>query len=82
MYRKGTVYENLTKANFIGEGMYNIPSIEPTNIKPGKYIGFNYAMTADTQDDTCVHFFIDDYQFERIWNHTVEEMKRRKINEI
>ena len=69
MYRQGAVYENLTKANFIGEGEYNIPIIKPENITAEKFIGFNYAKTSKEQSDTCVHFFVDDYQFARVWNN-------------
>lgn len=34
---------------------------------PQRFIGFNRALTS--QDYDCgIHFFIDDYQFERVWN--------------
>ena len=34
---------------------------------PQRLIGFNRALTS--QDYDCgIHFFIDDYQFERVWN--------------
>ncbi len=68
MYRKGSVYENLNKANFIGEGEYNIPALLTENITADKFIGFNYAKTYKEPCDTCIHFFIDDYQFARLWN--------------
>lgn len=69
MYIKGAVYENLTKANFSGAGKYNIPILQPENISAEQFIGFNYAKTTKEHTDTCVHFFIDDYQFTRLWNH-------------
>lgn len=45
-----------------------LPELKPYNGEiPGKFIPFNQALTS--KDYNCgVHFFIDDYQFERIWN--------------
>ena len=49
-------------------GDYEMPVIERCNVVPDHLIGFNYVKTAgDT--DCGVHFFIDDYQFERIWRN-------------
>ncbi|MBR0315974.1 MAG: DUF4417 domain-containing protein [Synergistaceae bacterium] len=49
------------------EGYYQIPTLESCHYIPEEIIGFNYARS--TKDKNCgVHFFIDDYQFERIWN--------------
>lgn len=48
------------------EGDYDMPLLEPCNYIPDKWIGFNYAMnTADY--DAGIHFYLDDYQFERVW---------------
>ena len=47
-------------------GYYQIPIIKNDNYIPKKLIGFNYAMTSKDKD-TGIHFYIDDYQFERIW---------------
>ena len=48
-------------------GYYQMPVIKATDYVPDDLIGFNYMLTADNFD--CgVHFYIDDYQFERIWN--------------
>lgn len=69
MYRKGSVYENLEKANFIGDGVYDIPIIKPSNISVNNFIGFNYAKTCKAPEDTSLHFFIDDYQFSRLWTN-------------
>ena len=47
-------------------GFYQMPVIEPCNYIPDDIIGFNYALTSKNKD--CgIHFYIDDYQFERIW---------------
>ena len=49
------------------EGIYEIPTLLPTNYIPKRLIGFNYAKTS-TDYEACVHFYLDDYQFERVWN--------------
>lgn len=47
---------------------YQLPTLEPCDFIPDKLIGFNEAKTA--QDfNVGVHFFIDDYQFSRIWRN-------------
>ena len=40
----------------------NIPEFD-------RMIGFNEVLTDKRPHRTAVHFFIDDYQFERIWEH-------------
>lgn len=45
---------------------WQMPIIKKQFYVPEKFIGFNYAKTS--KDKNCgVHFYIDDYQFERIW---------------
>lgn len=47
-------------------GYYQMPVLEPCSYIPDDIIGFNYALTSKNKD--CgIHFYIDDYQFERIW---------------
>lgn len=56
------------------EGRWDMPIIEPCDKIPAKMIGFNYAMTSD-EYDACIHFYLDDYQFERIWNQPEKYME-------
>ena len=49
-------------------GKYQLPTLEACDFIPEKLIGFNEAKTATTFD-VGVHFFIDDYQFSRIWRN-------------
>lgn len=49
------------------DGFYQMPVIEPVLYTPKDLIGFNYALTA-TDKSSGVHFYVDDYQFERVWN--------------
>lgn len=61
---------NLEKAQFEGVGKYDIPEILPIYELPPirEWIGFNYVLSDDEPEGKAVHFFVDDYQFERLWN--------------
>ncbi|VOY91214.1 Uncharacterised protein [Streptococcus pneumoniae] len=48
------------------DGKYNLPTLEPVDHVPKKLQGFNYVLNKPDYSAT-VHFFLDDYQFERIW---------------
>ena len=49
------------------EGRFQMPIIEKEAHIPSGLVGFNYALTSG--DNTKgIHFYVDDYQFERIWN--------------
>ena len=64
---------NLQKANFKGVGEYDIPELEPIyeyeigDIK--EWIGFNYVLSDKEPEGKAVHFFISDYQFERVFKN-------------
>ena len=64
--------ENLKKWNFFGDNKWNIPTLKGIDEFDEKvqFIGFNYAKTCEKQQKTDfgVHFFLDDYQFNRLWN--------------
>ena len=49
------------------DGFYQMPVIEPVDYVPTDLIGFNYALTAPDKS-SGIHFYVDDYQFERVWN--------------
>lgn len=68
-YRNERNYENLTKLAFEGVGRYGVPQIEPTHVDTCEFIGFNYAPTCKAPGGKGVHFFLDDYQFTRVWNN-------------
>lgn len=47
---------------------YDLPKVKPYDGEvPERFIPFNCALTS-AEYDCGVHFFIDDYQFERLWN--------------
>ena len=67
MYRTQRNYENAQRMLFDGAGQYGTPVIEPTQFDNAEFIGFNYARSAKNPEDKAVHFFLDDYQFNRVW---------------
>ena len=62
---------NLDKGLYPGEGDFDIPILEPVYELPEikEWIGFNYVLSDAEPEGKAVHFFIDDYQFERLWNN-------------
>ena len=52
-------------------GKYAFPVLKACNKTPEKLIPFNFAITAKERR-TWLHFFIDDYQFERLWNNPLK----------
>lgn len=62
-------YCNLSERVFEGVGEYGIPQIQPVYEMDAKlWLGFNYVKsTAKITPQTGVHFFLDDYQFDRVW---------------
>ena len=47
---------------------WQMPIIQNNGYIPNDLIGFNYAKTSANKA-AGVHFYIDDYQFERVWNY-------------
>lgn len=50
---------------------WQMPIIKNDNFIPSKLIGFNYAKTSK-EKNVGIHFYLDDYQFERLWNNPEE----------
>lgn len=50
---------------------WQMPIIKNDNFIPSKLIGFNYAKTSKVKN-VGIHFYLDDYQFERLWNNPEE----------
>ena len=48
------------------EGYYELPSIKGINIYPTKLIPFSKCLSSKDYD-CFIHFYEDDYEFERIW---------------
>lgn len=69
IYRQGRNYENLNKGIFSGTGAFDTPALQPERCKVKDFIGFNYAKTCKQPHDKGLHFFVDDYQFTRLWSN-------------
>ena len=50
------------------DGYFQIPKLYATDWVPEDLIGFNYVLNKPDYTKG-VHFFLDDYQFERVWNN-------------
>lgn len=67
-YRNYRKLHNQQLAMYVGDGEFDIPSVPAYHGDiPEKWIGFNQALQCKDPKNTGVHFFLDDYQFERIW---------------
>lgn len=69
-YKDIRFWNNLEKAKYDGVGKYDIPVISPISYKgleDIKWIGFNYASSCRNRGGKGVHFYLDDYQFDRVW---------------
>jgi len=78
-YREKRFCDNVDGVNFRVEGKYDIPMIYPEKWVPCEWISFNFCKTKDNRERYGVHFFIDDYQFERLWRKwkTYEELLKQ-----
>lgn len=72
-YKVTRNHENQQKMMVEGVGKYDIPEILPVlDVDSCKFISFNERNSGNAtqnQEELGVHFFLDDYQFQRIWTH-------------
>ena len=59
---------NLDLVNIDDCGKDGMPRLSAVDCEPDHLIGFNYAKTS-SDAQAGIHFFIDDYQFERVWSN-------------
>ena len=68
-YKDELNFENLNIMWLTGEGQWGIPEIEPLyEYEDTEFMGFNYALGDKDPKNKGLHFFLDDYQFKRVWN--------------
>lgn len=72
--------ENIHKGIFEGEGLYDMPALNPVTELPPitEWIGFNFVLSDKNPEGKAVHFFVDDYQFERVWNNPEKYLDKLK----
>ena len=56
---------------------WGIPTLKASQHVPEDLISFNYVLTTPAYEKG-VHFYIDDYQFERVWNRPHEYIEKLK----
>ena len=60
---------NLHIGEFPMEGKYGIPRLSPVRLPERlNWLPFNCARTDKRRSAHGIHFFVDDYLFERVWN--------------
>lgn len=58
-------------------GYYQFPILKACHYIPDDLIGFNYVKSfKGDRNGLGVHFFLDDYQFERLWQNPHENIER------
>lgn len=78
---------NLSFAQFEGEGEFDMPVVLKTelskeDVENTPLQGFNFALTEKNPERIGCHFFLHDYQFERVWNYPdryIKILKRFKF---
>lgn len=63
---------NLAYAQFDSSNKWGIPDMLPVHIEDLKETplqGFNFALKEKHPENIGCHFFLHDYQFERVWNY-------------
>ncbi len=66
---------------FKGDGVFEIPKIEKEEIKLENVELIGYDKLNENETEKIVHFFLDDYKFEAIWNDPeprIEKLKKYK----
>lgn len=63
-------WQNAQKAQYEGVGIFDIPQIHGVDwVTNVKWVRFNDLASRKPKQPFGVHFFIDDYKFERIWTN-------------
>lgn len=60
---------NLMKGMFESDDPYGIPMLKRENFKPEDLVPYHMTLRPKAKDwDNTIHFFLDDYKFESVWN--------------
>ena len=57
-------------------GFYQMPILKSCKYVPDDLIGFNYVLSKSPIKNTGVHFYLDDYQLERIWTNPLQYLDK------
>ncbi len=61
---------NMNLANYYGDGYWEIPQIRPEKYEPvEKWVPFYKALSTEARAKRGLHFYANDYEFDRVWYH-------------
>lgn len=63
-------------------GFYQMPLLRKCTEVPAELVGFNYMLTTDPRPGLGIHFYVDDYQFERVWNDPGQYCERLALHKM
>ena len=64
--------------HFIGEGAFEMPKIKKEEVDLENIELVGYDKLSSSKDNQIVHFFLDDYKFEVMWNDPLPRIERLK----
>lgn len=62
--------------HFKGQGVFQLPLIKKNNVDLSDLQLLGYDKLSSNQYEKIVHFFLDDYKFEAIWNNPDDRVER------
>lgn len=67
---------NLMKAVFESDNKYGIPTIKPQDFTPKDLVMYGQEVRRPKKDtwEKTIHFFLDDYKFEPLWNRPIKTL--------
>ena len=75
--RDNFLFQIFNKLETVGE--YSMPKIKPiTEATILNILPYNYVKSCKKPEDTFISFYVDDYQFERVWNEPIKSLKLLK----
>lgn len=75
MFKYKDIFNLKLTKNIQMVGDFDLPQLDPTDVVPENVIAFNYALSCKEPEKYFIHFYIDDYQFERLWKRPEYYMK-------
>ena len=66
----------LLRNHFVGQGVFQLPLVKKSNIDLLNIQLLGYDKLSNNQYEKIVHFFLDDYKFEAIWNNPDDRIER------
>lgn len=62
--------------HFDGQGIFQLPLVKKSNVDLSNIQLLGYDKLSNNQYEKIVHFFLDDYKFEAIWNNPDDRIER------